>query len=96
MLECMRHGEYKTPGGKLVIVDFRVDSGRIDGMQVNGDFFLEPAEALTAINASLEGADVNLSETALAQLISDQLPAGTEMIGFSPEGIAIAIRRALQ
>jgi lipoate-protein ligase A len=92
----MRHGEYKTPGGKLVIVDFSVDGGRITGMQVNGDFFLEPAESLADINAALEGADAASTEAELAQRIHDGLPASTQMIGFSPEGIAIAIRRALQ
>lgn len=92
----MKHGEYKTPGGKLVIVDFKVESGLIAHMQINGDFFLEPAEALQAINASLEGAAANLDEQEYSALIRDGLPAGTEMIGFDPEGIAVAIRRALQ
>jgi lipoate-protein ligase A len=92
----MRHGEYKTPGGKLVIVDFSVADNAITGMQVNGDFFLEPAEALTEINAALEGASVDLDEDGLAQLIHRRLPEGTQMIGFSPEGIAIAITRALR
>lgn len=92
----MKHGEYKKPGGKLVIVDFKVESGLIAHMQVNGDFFLEPAEALQAINASLDGAATNLGKHEYSALIRKGLPAGTEMIGFDPEGIAVAISRALR
>lgn len=79
-----------------MIVDFKVESRLIAHMQVNGDFFLEPAEALQAINASLEGAGTDLGEQEYAALIRAGLPARTEMIGFDPEGIAIAIRRALR
>ena len=28
------HGEYKTPGGKLVAVDFEVRDGRLSGVKV--------------------------------------------------------------
>jgi lipoate---protein ligase len=45
------HGEYKTPGGKLVAVDFEVWDGRLSGVKVSGDFFLEPPEALDRITA---------------------------------------------
>ena len=36
------HGEYKVPGGKLVVVDLDVREGRIAGFRLAGDFFLEP------------------------------------------------------
>ncbi len=91
----MKHGEYKTPGGKLVIVDFDVSDDSIHNMQINGDFFLEPAEALDALNASLEGAAVNSSEQELADRVAAAVPAGAQLIGFDPAGIAIAIKRAL-
>lgn len=91
----MKHGEYKTPGGKLVIVDFDVSDDRIHNMQINGDFFLEPAEALDALNASLEGAELSSSEQELADRVAAAVPEGAQLIGFDPAGIAIAIRRAL-
>jgi lipoate-protein ligase A len=50
------HGEYKTPSGKLVVVDFGVEGGRISNVVVSGDFFLEPPEALADIVRALEGA----------------------------------------
>ncbi|MGI8486496.1 MAG: lipoate--protein ligase family protein, partial [Thermomicrobiales bacterium] len=40
------HGEYKTVGGKLVIVDFEITSGRLRNVMVSGDFFLYPDSAL--------------------------------------------------
>ena len=46
------HGEYKVPGGKLVVVDLRVEAGRIAGFRLAGDFFLEPDVALEAISAA--------------------------------------------
>lgn len=91
----MRHGEFKTPGGKLVIVDFEVEDGRIAGMQVNGDFFLEPPEALDAINAALNGVAVDTGEGELAGIVAAGIPEGAELLGFGPEGIATAITRAL-
>ena len=49
------HGEYKVPGGKLVVVDFDVVGDVIRNPRVAGDFFLEPDEALGDINAALDG-----------------------------------------
>lgn len=92
----MKHGEYKTPGGKLVIVDFDVTDNRIHNMQINGDFFLEPAEALTALNESLENFDAAATEEQLADQITAAVPTGAQLIGFDPAGIATAIKRALQ
>jgi lipoate---protein ligase len=48
----MVHGEYKVPGGKLVVADLEVSGSGEDaviiGASINGDFFLEPDEALSA------------------------------------------------
>ena len=40
------HGEYKVPGGKLVVVDLEQRDGRIADFHLAGDFFLEPDDAL--------------------------------------------------
>lgn len=92
----MKHGEYKTPGGKLVIVDFTVADGRLSNVQINGDFFLEPPETLELLNAALEGADAAASAEQLAQLVEQAVPEGAQLIGFDPAGIATAVRRALE
>lgn len=89
------HGEYKTPGGKLVVVDCDLADGRVVNVEVTGDFFLEPPEALAVIAGALEGMPADLSEEEIAQRIRAALDPGVEMIGFSPEAVATAVRRAL-
>lgn len=90
------HGEYKTPGGKLVVVDFDVVDGRLRKVEVTGDFFLEPPEALERIAGALEGLPVSeAEEEQLAERIRASLDEGVEMVGFSPEAVARAVRRAL-
>jgi lipoate-protein ligase A len=91
----MRHGEYKTPGGKLVVVDFEVADARLARVMVTGDFFLYPEEALDQIAGALEGQPVDAAEGALAGAVAAAVPDGTEMLGFSPEAVEIAVRRGL-
>lgn len=92
----MYHGEYKTPGGKLVKVDFLVLHGNFSCVEVTGDFFLYPDEAFAVIAPSLEGAPASLSEPEVAARIAAALPEGTQWIGCSPEAVAIAVGRALE
>ncbi|MCX2728481.1 biotin--protein ligase [Thermomicrobium sp. 4228-Ro] len=93
----MLHGEYKTPGGKLVQVDFELVDNRLANVRVTGDFFLEPPEALDAITRALEGAPAHAPEGELAARIAQALAAlaPVELLGFSPEAVARAVRRAL-
>lgn len=89
------HGEYKTPGGKLVVVDLELEDGHLARVQVSGDFFLEPEEALEAINGALEGLPQEAGEAEIARRIAAALSPEVVMLGFSPQAIAIAVRRAL-
>jgi lipoate-protein ligase A len=89
------HGEYKTPGGKLVRVDFDVRGGALRDVVVSGDFFLYPEEALSDIAGSLDGLSSALSASDLAARIAAAIPPGTEWLGSSPEALATAVRRAL-
>jgi hypothetical protein len=89
------HGEYKMPGGKLVVIDLDVRDGRLAGVQLSGDFFLEPDSALDVINWALEGQPEHATEAALAQAVRDALTPDVMMYGLSPEAIAVAVRRAL-
>jgi lipoate---protein ligase len=90
------HGEFKVPGGKLVVVDFEVAGGRIDGFRLAGDFFLEPDSALESINAAVNGLSTETEAAGIALVVKQALPEGATMLGFSPEGVATAVRRALQ
>lgn len=96
------HGEYKVPGGKLVVVDLETGDGRLAGVQVSGDFFLEPDSALDAINAALCGLPISAATAAravataeIAALVRAALPEGATLYGITPEGVAIAVQRAL-
>lgn len=89
------HGEYKMPGGKLVVMDLALQGGRLHDVRLSGDFFLEPDAALPAINAALEGRAVDATDAALVAAIDAALPAGTTMYGISSEAIVVALRRAL-
>ncbi|MGD9711642.1 MAG: biotin--protein ligase [Thermomicrobiales bacterium] len=91
-----RHGSFKTPGGKLVAVDFAVEEGRLRHVQVHGDFFLYPEDALTAITAALDGANADLSEEDLSQRIAAAIPKEVEWLGSSPQALATAVRRGLE
>ncbi|MGW4031519.1 lipoate--protein ligase family protein [Streptomyces sp. NPDC004838] len=89
------HGEYKVPGGKLVVVDLDSRDGVLRDVRVAGDFFLEPDEAILAIDRALEGAPAETGAAGLAARIDAALPPGTQMYGLTSEGIGVAVRRAL-
>ncbi|MBH0007764.1 biotin/lipoate A/B protein ligase family protein [Salinibacterium sp. SWN1162] len=90
------HGEFKVPGGKLVVVDLDVVDDAITNFRLAGDFFLEPDEALEDINAAVEGLPANSDAKTITTAIQRALPEGTVMLGFSAESVATTIRRALQ
>ncbi|MEU9577363.1 lipoate--protein ligase family protein [Streptomyces chilikensis] len=89
------HGEYKVPGGKLVVVDLDVQGDVLRDVRVAGDFFLEPDEAILSIDGALEGAPVSTDAAGLAARITAALPESTVMLGLTAEGVGIAVRRAL-
>jgi len=92
------NGQYKVRGGKLVSVDITVRDGRIATAHVFGDFFLEPDDALEDLNAALEGMSTEATAAELGAALTARLEARADpvqMIGFSVEAVAIAVRRAL-
>jgi len=89
------HAEYKVPGGKLLVIDLETDGRQIIDARLSGDFFLEPPEALSDIDAALEGLSVGASEAEIAAAVTAALPPGTEMFGISAEAVAVVVRRAL-
>lgn len=89
------HGEYKVPGGKLVVADLEVEDGRLAGVSISGDFFLEPDSALEQINAALTGMPITARVPALASAITNALDDSVELIGFNAHAVGIAVRRAL-
>jgi len=90
------HGEFKVPGGKLVVVDLDVVDDAITNFRLAGDFFLEPDDALADINAAINGLPANSDAKTITAAIQQALPEGAVMLGFSAASVATAIRRALQ
>lgn len=95
----MIHGECKMTGGKLVTVDLQIEDGRISEVRLRGDFFIHPeprtAEVITSIEKSITDLSVELQESAIAAHVAAAVPFGVELIGTSPDAIALAIRRAI-
>ncbi|TNC46913.1 lipoate--protein ligase family protein [Mumia zhuanghuii] len=88
------HGEYKVPGGKLVVIDLEVGGGHLKDVRLSGDFFLEPDEALERIAAALEGMPADASVASYADAVERSLE-GASMIGFDPRSVGFAVTRAL-
>ena len=89
------HGEYKTPGGKMVVVDFAVAEGALFNIQVSGDFFLYPDDALAHIADSLEGLPTSSSADTIADQVQRSLSPDTVLLGFSPLAVGYAVCNAL-
>ena len=87
-------GEYKVPGGKLVAADVEVQGGTISRVAISGDFFLEPDDVLEKIDAALVGRPETAKVSELASVIGS-VTADAHLVGFTPEAVAIAVRRAL-
>lgn len=91
----MVHGEYKVPGGKLVVVDLALRNGELFEVQISGDFFLEPDTALVQMNQALEGLPADAGEAAFAAAV-DTVLSRVQTFGLTADGVAVAVTRALQ
>lgn len=89
------HGEFKVPGGKLVVVDLEVKEGKLTDFRLAGDFFLEPDSALETINSAVNGLPADSDLDRITSAVKSALPQDALLLGFGPESVAIAIRRAL-
>lgn len=89
------HAEYKIPGGKLLVLDLDVIAGKLANVQLSGDFFMEPPEALDVINNTLEGLSVNTDTADLVSKIDQNLGTSVTLYGITIEGVAVVLQRAL-
>ncbi len=89
------HGEYKVPGGKLVVADFDVADGRFTNVSISGDFFLEPDDLLETITGSVAGLRADASAERIAGAVRGALPDDAALIGLTAEGVGRAVRRGL-
>jgi lipoate-protein ligase A len=90
-----KRGVYKVPGGKLVAVEFAVVDNHLHDVVVTGDFFLYPEEALPVLSFAIEGVSATVDRAALTARIAAAIPNDVELVGATPEALAIAIERGL-
>ena len=90
------HGEFKTPGGKLIAVELDVIDDELRDVVVTGDFFLYPEEALPLLAGALENSPASLDEAGYTARVRAALDATAELVGSSPEALAVAVVRALR
>ncbi|MDP2718177.1 MAG: lipoate protein ligase C-terminal domain-containing protein [Candidatus Micrarchaeota archaeon] len=83
------HAVFKAQ--KLLKVNLWHDGGRIEKIQVHGDFFLHPEEKITELESALIG--VALDRAALYAAISSFLGTATAF-GFGAADLASAILQA--
>ena len=87
--------KFKVPGGKLVEVKLDY-SDTIQNIQILGDFFLYPENALKDIEKALVNLRINESEESMAKTIGIVVKnRSITLIGITPEAIAKVIKMAV-
>lgn len=89
-------GEYKVPGGKLVVARYRLADNRLAQLQLSGDFFLYPDECLELMTAALENSAWDEPDDIWLTRLKAALPPEATLLGVDPAGIVTAIRRGVQ
>jgi len=85
----------KVKEGKVVKVELDCDE-LIRNVRITGDFFLHPEDILEEIEKSIVGLERNADVWTIISSIQRALQSrDVQMIGISPESIALLIREAL-
>lgn len=61
----------KIPGGKLLIINIRINNGKIAKLCISGDFFLYPERKIYLMENQLIGTDIKSYSIALKNIISE-------------------------
>ncbi len=86
----------KIKEGKVVKVEVDCDKF-IKDIKITGDFFIHPEEILDEIEKSIIGLERSASiETITSKIKSRITDMDIQMIGISPESLALLIREALK
>ncbi len=88
--------KFKVPGGKLVIIKLSY-SDKIETLQILGDFFIHPEEALPEIENLLIGSQINATKEEISKQINEYASRkNIEMVGVTPDAIAEAVIMAIR
>lgn len=87
--------ELKVEGGKLVRADVSFDE-EIEDVELHGDFFIYPEEALDDLESALEGAERDAGVDVLSGMVEGSLAPDTRLVGFGPDNVAQVVREAMK
>lgn len=86
----------KVPGGKLLRVKSEFQEV-VESVQLTGDFFLHPEDALGGLEKSLEGIAVDSPAEIFLERLREAIQKNNiELIGVSPEDIVSTLLESLQ
>jgi lipoate---protein ligase len=91
-------GECKTPGGKLIAVELKLQNDVIEKAVLSGDFFVHPEdkarEALFHLTSAIIGRANTLTPQQWNENLQAALPWEVELLGTSTMALAVALCRA--
>ncbi len=82
---------YKIPGGKIIKVSLEEEQGKINKVEISGDFFLYPEESIIILEKSLEGVCLDNAKEKIDEVIKNNK---LQLFGLSAEGIVQALKLA--
>jgi formylmethanofuran dehydrogenase subunit E len=89
----MKNASHKVPDGKMVKVQIEEDEGKVAGVEIRGDFFIEPPEKLEALEKSIEGLEIDSEAEEIEKAVEE---VEAKLIGFSSADVATVFRKAVE
>ena len=81
----MKRASRKVEGGKLVAVDVATADGRVEDIEISGDFFAHPEESIHAVEDELVGTSVDAVEATVQTVLAAE---DAELVGIDAADIA--------
>lgn len=88
--------ELKVPDGKLLRADVTVDNTEIVDVELHGDFFIHPPEAVDTIESALVGSSHDSTVDGLQRRVADAVSDDVELVGFAPIHVAQVVLNAMR
>lgn len=83
----------KVPEGKLIKLQAEIEDKEVIDTQIRGDFFIEPPEKLHELEEKISGSK---TDDSLESIVKELEEVDAELIGFSREDLAKALKNAIE
>jgi len=83
--------EFDHKAGKLLRIRAEMIENKIKDIQIRGDYFIIPKEAITILEEKLKGTELN--ETFLEEIINNFFNSGIEISGFTSKDLLTALMK---